>query len=231
MAFWDKSALEVLSTKETVHLINSVTGIKPGNLISTCNDSGQSNLAVFSSVVHLGSKPPLLSFVLRPSDGFDRHTYENIKQTGRYNINAIHQDWLDKAHMTSVKFARDVSEFNEVGLIEEYKSDWAVPFVEGAPIQLGLVFREEIDIKLNKTKLIIGEIDRVYIHDHGVAEDGRLDLSVLNMTGIAGLNGYYKLDRKAEFSQPTIGKWPENLLAEPNDSLDNHAFNQTSVKS
>ena len=37
------------------NLINSVTGYKPANLIGTINDEGITNVAIFSSVVHLGS--------------------------------------------------------------------------------------------------------------------------------------------------------------------------------
>ena len=47
-------------------LINSITGYKPGNLIATINGQGQTNLAIFSSVVHIGSDPALLGFFMRP---------------------------------------------------------------------------------------------------------------------------------------------------------------------
>ena len=49
-----------------LNLINSVSGIKSANLIGTQSSDGYSNLAVFSSVVHLGSNPAYLGFVLRP---------------------------------------------------------------------------------------------------------------------------------------------------------------------
>ena len=47
-------------------IINSVTGIKPANLIGTIGNNGITNLAIFSSVVHLGSRPALLGFISRP---------------------------------------------------------------------------------------------------------------------------------------------------------------------
>ena len=49
-----------------LNLINSITGVKPSNLIGTKSKDGFSNLAIFSSVVHLGSKPPLIGFITRP---------------------------------------------------------------------------------------------------------------------------------------------------------------------
>lgn len=211
MKYWDKQAIAEMELKHKIHLINSVTGIKPANLISTIGSVG-SNVAIFSSVLHLGSAPPLIGFVLRPSDGFERHTFENIHATGRYNINSVQQEFLDKAHMTSVKFPREVSEFSAVGLQEEFKEGWDIPFVKGSAIQLGLSFRDAIDIPLNKTKLVIGEIERIYVAESGVDSECRLDLSELNAAGISGFNGYYSFKREAEFTQPEIEAWPQNLL-------------------
>ena len=50
-----------------LNLINSVTGFKSANLIGTTSKEGITNLAVFSSITHLGSNPPFIGFVLRPT--------------------------------------------------------------------------------------------------------------------------------------------------------------------
>ena len=42
-----------------LNLINSITGIKPANLIATRSKNGVDNVAIFSSVVHLGSNPAI----------------------------------------------------------------------------------------------------------------------------------------------------------------------------
>jgi len=215
MAFWDKTALNELSQKQTIHLINSVTGIKPGNVISTSDSAGLHNVAVFSSVIHLGSAPPLLGFILRPKGAVSRHTYENILETGCYNLNAIHQDWADKAHSTSLKFAKDESEFEAVGLDMQFREGNPVPFVAGAPIQIAMQHVESIDIAINGTTLVIGEVQSVYVVDGGVDEDGRLDLEALQACGISGLNGYYAFKHLAEFSQPDMNQPLVNLLNRP----------------
>ena len=49
-----------------LNLINSITGVKPGNLIGTESKEGIKNLAIFSSVVHLGSNPAQIGIVIRP---------------------------------------------------------------------------------------------------------------------------------------------------------------------
>ena len=81
-----------------LNLINSITGIKPGNLIGTTNKQGNTNLAIISSVVHLGSAPPLIGFILRPHHEVRRDTYENILETGQYTINHIPEKHVQQAH-------------------------------------------------------------------------------------------------------------------------------------
>ena len=63
-----------------LNLINSCTGYKSANLIATRSTSGVSNVAVFNSVFHLGSNPPLLGFIMRPAT-VPRNTLENINAT------------------------------------------------------------------------------------------------------------------------------------------------------
>ena len=60
---------------ERLNLINSLSGVKPANLIGTKDQNGNENLAIFSSVVHLGSNPALLGFILRPQGEVRRHTH------------------------------------------------------------------------------------------------------------------------------------------------------------
>ena len=81
-----------------LNLINSVTGVKPANLIGTrCKEN--TNLAIISSVVHLSTNPPLLSFMLRPDHKVRRHTYENIKAEGFFTINSISDSFVEKANL------------------------------------------------------------------------------------------------------------------------------------
>ena len=53
---------------ERALMINSLPGYKTGMLVGTCDAQGQTNLAIISSQVHLGSNPPLLAMILRPQD-------------------------------------------------------------------------------------------------------------------------------------------------------------------
>ena len=100
-----------------INLINSCSGYKSANLIGTKDSAGTSNVAVFSSITHLGSNPGLLGFFLRPTTVI-RNTYDNIKTTGKYTLNHIHEGILEDAHHTSAKYDSSISEFDVTSLIE-----------------------------------------------------------------------------------------------------------------
>ena len=85
------------------NLINSCTGFKSANLISTKSKDSIENVAVFSSVTHLSSNPPLLGFILRPTT-VERNTYDNLEKTGYFTVNHIHQSIVKDAHHTSAKY-------------------------------------------------------------------------------------------------------------------------------
>jgi flavin reductase (DIM6/NTAB) family NADH-FMN oxidoreductase RutF len=52
---------------ERLNLINSCTGYKSANLIATKSEDGAVNVAIFSSITHLGSNPALIGFIVRPT--------------------------------------------------------------------------------------------------------------------------------------------------------------------
>ena len=176
MHHFTQSAINEMQHLYKINLINSCSGYKSANLIGTKSLNGTSNVAVFSSITHIGSNPALLGFFLRPTTVI-RNTYENIKETGYFTINHIHENILTEAHHTSAKYHKSISEFNMTSLEEEYKNEYDVPFVKDAPIQIRMQYAEEYDIKVNQTILLIGEIKDLFIKDNLLDEDGFVNLS------------------------------------------------------
>jgi len=172
-----------------INLINSCSGYKSANLIGTRAENGQENVAVFSSVTHLGSNPPLLGFFCRPTTVM-RHTYENVKSQKFYTINHIHSKILEDAHHTSAKYDKDISEFEKTNLISEYKNDFYAPFVKDCHLQLAMEYVSEYLIKENNTILVIGKIKGIYLKEGLLKNDGFIDLSKGKTATINGLDGY-----------------------------------------
>jgi len=191
---FSKSDIQKLNRIDRLKLINSVSGIKPANLIGTINNKSQSNLAIFSSVVHLGSNPALLGFVARPQTEEVGHTYQNIKENGSYTINQIHPEFIKNAHYTSAKFDSAVSEFERCNFTEEYFNNFKAPFVKESTFKMAMQFKEAVEIKLNNTVLVIGEIEYLILPDSAMV-DGDVDLEATRTVGISGLNTYYSLSK------------------------------------
>ncbi len=172
-----------------INLINSCSGFKSANLLGTKSNNGKTNVAVFSSVTHLGSNPPLLGFFLRPTT-VARNTYENLKETGLFTVNHIHESIIKDAHHTSAKYDQHISEFDMTELVEEYKNGFYAPFVENCPVQIGLKYVDEYPIKANNTILVVGQITELYIDTSILKSDGYIDLAEANVAAINGLDGY-----------------------------------------
>lgn len=204
-----KQDIQRLDKLNRINLINSVTGIKPANLIGTLSRSGIPNLAIFSSVVHIGSNPALIGFFLRPKNEVARHTWENIEETGCYTINHVHREFAENAHFTSAKFDSGVSEFEQCHLTEQYIDKFEAPFVEESDIKIGLQFKVAIPIELNDTTLVIGEVQRLIVPDQALDDGWQCDLASVEGMGISGLNGYYGLTKVANYPYARPGELPD----------------------
>lgn len=189
MIYFDQKYLASLDRLYRVNLVNSSSGYKSANLIATISEDGVSNVAVFSSVIHLGSSPPLLGLVIRPTT-VPRNTYENIKNSGCYTINHVHEDIIEDAHHCSAKYDASISEFSMTDLEEAYDHACLAPFVKGAPVQMHMKFREEHHLEVNGTILIIGEIMGIYVEEKLLKDDGFIDLSEGKVSTINGADGY-----------------------------------------
>ena len=205
MIYFDTDKINDLNHLYKINLINSCAGYKSANLIATKAADNQTNVAIFSSVTHIGSAPPLLGFFLRPTTVL-RNTYENIVETGYFTINHIHQKILKDAHHTSAKYDKNISEFDVTDLETDYKDNFYAPFVKNCPVQLAMKYVEEYDIKINNTKLVIGEIQGLYIKENVLEKDGFINLSNAEIATINGLDGYAipNLKQRFEYQRPKI---------------------------
>ena len=189
MKFFDAKDIDELQKIYKINLINSCSGFKSANLLGSISNEGIMNVAVFSSVTHLGSNPPTLGFILRPTT-VPRDTYKNIKETGIFTINHIWEDIIEDAHHTSAKYPEEVSEFEMTSLTPEFKGDFKAPFVKNAPVQMSMKFMEEIYVPSNDVMLIVAQIQELYVKDELLQEDGLINLSLGKVVAINGLDTY-----------------------------------------
>ncbi|UFH35895.1 flavin reductase family protein [Flavobacterium acetivorans] len=174
---------------ERLNLINSCTGYKSANLIATQSIDGKSNIAIFSSVTHLGSDPALIGFIVRPTT-VPRDTYKNIKETGYFTVNHVTESMIADAHHTSANYAPGISEFEKTNLEEEYKEHINIPFAKGSPIQLYCKYVNEYYIAENDTIHVIASIENIFFEENLRHDDGWLQIDKGNVVALNGLDGY-----------------------------------------
>lgn len=185
------------------NLINCLSGYKSLNLIGTQDSVGNTNLALFSQVFHIGANPPMVGILFRPNTVI-RHTLDNILKSGFFTLNHVTSQFYQEAHWTSAKW--ECSEFEATGIEPEYLNGFFAPFVKISPVKIACSLVETQTLKVNQTILLIGKIESVHIDQKGLRKDGSLDLNTLDTVTVSGLDEYHvgqKLGRLA-YAKPGV---------------------------
>ncbi len=195
--------LQAMDRYVRANFVNCLSGFKPAALIVSQDKNGLSNVALFNNIVHLGADPALIGFINRPREATP-HTLGNIESTGFYTINHINPSQISAAHQTSAKYPTGVSEFEKVELVEQFRPEFSIPFVEGSPAQIGLRLVEIVPIQQNGTYLVIGELQCAFLEEAHVSADGFVDLAEAGVVSTLGLQGYYqpKFIQKEGYARP-----------------------------
>ncbi|WP_281540883.1 flavin reductase family protein [Maribacter aestuarii] len=189
MKHYTKEELKNLKGRYRANLVNSCTGYKSCNLLGTMSGQGITNLAIFNSVVHIGSNPALLGFILRPLT-VRRDTYINFKESGFFTVNQVNSNILGDAHHTSAKYDESISEFSKTNLTEDFLDDFPAPYVQESAIKIGCSYVNEYTIAENDCLLIIGAIEHLYLPEDTIHADGWVQLDKMDTVATIGLDGY-----------------------------------------
>lgn len=203
MLHFTKEKIQNLPKINRLNLVNSCTGYKSANLIGTKSKDGKTNLAIFSSITHLGSDPALLGFILRPAT-VPRNSYSNLKETGYFTVNHVTEEIISQAHQTSAAYDFGVSEFDITGLKEVYHNEIYEPFVAKSPVQILCKYVSEYLIRENNCIHIIASIETIFCTENLLRNDNWLQLEQGKVVAINGLDGYClpKLIDRFEYARP-----------------------------
>ncbi len=207
--YFDKASILEAESFFRRDLVNSLSGYKSLNLIGTKNKSGITNLSPFSQVFHIGATPPLVGVLFRPHT-VERHTLENILNTGFFSLNHVKAEFYKQAHQTAARYGG--SEFEATGLEEFYIEGFYAPFVASSPVQVGCQLVEAQTLQVNGAVMVIGSVEHIRVDEKGLRADGSLDLNALGTVTVSGLDEYHIGKRLAKLSYPKPGKDLEELL-------------------
>lgn len=198
-------SLKAMPSRRRAALVNSLSGFKSANLVGTADANGHCNLAIMSSVVHLGSDPALLGLIVRPG-GDERHTLANILANGCYSLNHVHADIVAEAHQTAARYAQHTSEFEATGLTPQWWPDFPAPLVAEANVKMAMQLREHHPLEINGTHFLIGEVMAVELPDVAVGEDGAVDLTIADSVALSGLDSYHRaqLHKRMAYAKPEL---------------------------
>lgn len=171
------------------NLVNSATGYKSASLVATVSEAGISNVAVFNSVFHLGSNPPMLGLVLRP-ETVPANIYQSMSATGSFTVNHIQRNMIEQAHQTVEQPDKDISGFEQSGLEEEFLDGFPAPYVRQSSIKLGCKYVNEYTINENDARIIVAAVEHIYFEEGIEMPDGWLRLEDAGSVVLNGLDGY-----------------------------------------
>lgn len=205
MIQFTKSDFQKLAKIPKINLINGCTGYKSANLLVTKSKDNVTNVAIFSSITHLGSEPALLGFILRPAT-VQRNTYQNIKENLYFTVNHVTAAMITDAHHTSASYDEFISEFDKTNLEEEYVDDIAIPFVKGSPVQLLCKYVNEYEIIENGTIHLIASIEQINVAENIIQKENWLRLDLENVVTVSGLDAYClpKVIDRFDYARPNV---------------------------
>lgn len=182
---------EDFEKRDWAKFVNSLSGFKSANLIATKDSKDQHNLAIVSSAFHMGANPPLMGLLFRPARS-PRHSLENIKSEKYFTLNHVNQDIYRKAHQTSARYPKELSEFDAVGLTKELNDDFPVAYVKEARIKLGMELVRVQFIPENDTELVIAKIKTVIFPKEIMSGDMHLNIAKAGTISVSGLDHYHE---------------------------------------
>ena len=209
--YFSSDDISKMEKRKRAAFVNSLSGFKSASLIGTVDVEKNANLAIFSSIVHIGSDPALIGFISRP-DVSNRHTLDNILETQCFTINHINSTIYRSAHQTSARYPKHISEFEATGLTPEFHPSLLAPYVKESHIKYGLLFAEKHDLKINGTILVIGKVIQVIVPDHCLLPDGAIDIEGAETIAIAGLDSYHSTKRLSRLTYAKTDRFPEDIL-------------------
>lgn len=207
-ARFSQDDLSAMDKGYRANLINSLSSPKPAVLIATESPSGQTNLAIFTQVFHLGSNPPAVGVIFRP-DPENRHTYPNLRRTGKCILQPVTASNYREAHQTAARYPEEVSELTAAGL--QVEPSQGLGIVKDSPWFVRARYHSEYVIPINQTVFVVLAIDEVAVKEAHLTVDGFIALEQAKVVAAGGTDAYYRLNLLGRMAYPKPDLPPRTL--------------------
>jgi flavin reductase (DIM6/NTAB) family NADH-FMN oxidoreductase RutF len=190
-----KIEAEKTGRMELHELICTALGPLPVALISTVGPDGTYNVAPFSFVAPVCSKPAVLVVSIGLRAGQKKDTIRNIEYTTDFVVNSVDEGMIKQAVQTSADYPYGFDEFKATGLTPVKSNVVKSPRVSEAKISLEckvlqkLDFIEEYKEGRGLRAIFFGEVVVAHVKDE-VWSAGKIDPRLLKAVGRYGSNLY-----------------------------------------
>ncbi len=140
-------------------------------------NNGVTNIAPFSYFMGLSSEPATMMISIgHKSDGSEKDTLKNIRETKKCTICMVDEKLLEKMHFSSKELHSSKSETDEFNIVTKNIADGFPPVAEGTPSAFFCEFYQEIELKGSKTIPLVVEIKQQYIADEIIVDKQKFTL-------------------------------------------------------
>lgn len=192
MPTYTAADLEAADRAWRINFINCLIGAKNLHVLITRNSNGTYNAAIFNSGIHVGSSPPYIGFLLRPTT-VPRHTYENLRQYPYATLNAVTEAFRQRAHATHAKLPYGESELEHFALSPQWIAGEDLPYIEESPLMARLRWVEEHLLTVNQTRFLIFAVESVHIAVEP-DQDGFFRMDKLGLVAGSGCDAYWRVE-------------------------------------
>ena len=137
--------------------------------------NGVVNIAPFSYFMGLSSDPAtMIVSIGHKSDGSEKDTLKNIRESGKCTICMVDEPLLEKMHFSPKELGSEVSESELYEIQTQRVVDGYPPMVSGVPSAFFCDFHQEIELKGSQTIPLIVAIKEQYISDAIISDTQRI---------------------------------------------------------
>ncbi|MDX1458173.1 MAG: flavin reductase family protein [Marinobacter sp.] len=184
-----------MSSQEVYHAMTQTLVPRPVAWVLTENPDGDYNLAPFSFFTAITSQPPLLMLsVGKKPDGEFKDTRVNIESRKKFTVHIAHRELAKAMTQTSQVLPHGHSELEHVDLALTEFEGFELPRLADCRVAMACELYEIKEIGPGPQSLIFGEVHKVFVDDHVVAQDEknrlRVDAAALDPIGRLGGSEY-----------------------------------------
>jgi flavin reductase (DIM6/NTAB) family NADH-FMN oxidoreductase RutF len=114
--------------------------------VATLGETGQVNLAPFSSFMGIFNPPALAINIAHRADGSLKDTHANLRARRQAVVHIVDVSFLEALHASGEDVPAEISELERLGLATEPSQVVTVPRLKDAPVALECALRQEISL-------------------------------------------------------------------------------------